>query len=152
MERKWNSPLVFGFLVTIAAFISTYTTFANFALTSDFSWLNLSMFAVGLSLLGAGLKRTFRQPDPVRGKIRGIVASTLGLIAFIGFLGLHFHVSAQLPASDGAPRVWTKAPDFTLSDQNGKPVTLYEILKSPSEGFAADRGTYVLLVFYRGYW
>ena len=37
MERKWNSPIVFGFLVTIAAFISTYTTFANFALTSDFS-------------------------------------------------------------------------------------------------------------------
>jgi len=33
------------------------------------------------------------------------------------------------------------APDFTLSDQDGKPFTL-----------SALRGSRVVLVFYRGYW
>ena len=81
MKRKWNLPIVFGFLVTMGAF-----------------------------------------------------------------------VSAQLPSSDGAPKVWSKAPDFTLPDQNGNPVALSGILKSQSKGFAPERGTHVLLVFYRGYW
>ncbi len=105
-----------------------------------------------VGLLGAGLKRAFRDPGRFRGKIAGIVLGILGLIAFIGFLDFNFYLSAQLPSSDGAPKVWTKAPDFTLPDQSGNPVTLSGILKSQSEGFAPERGTYVLLVFYRGYW
>ncbi len=152
MNRKWNLPIVLGFLVTMGAFVSCYTTFVNFPVTRDFPWLNLMMFAGGLGLLGAGLKRAFRDPGRYRGKIAGILLGILGLIAFIGILDFNFYLSAQLPSSDGAPKVWTKAPDFTLPDQNGNPVTLSGILKSRSEGFAPERGTYVLLVFYRGYW
>ena len=37
--------------------------------------------------------------------------------------------------------VGQQAPDFTLSDQSGKPVSL-----------SAARGQKVVLVFYRGYW
>jgi cytochrome oxidase Cu insertion factor (SCO1/SenC/PrrC family) len=37
--------------------------------------------------------------------------------------------------------VGTPAPDFTLQDATGSPVTL-----------SSFRGTYVVLVFYRGHW
>jgi len=40
-----------------------------------------------------------------------------------------------------APKVGQQAPDFTLVDQNQKPVAL-----------AAARGQKAVLVFYRGYW
>jgi cytochrome oxidase Cu insertion factor (SCO1/SenC/PrrC family) len=56
--------------------------------------------------------------------------------------------STPLPASKGAPAVGTKAPDFTLPDANGSPVTLSRLF-----GPAGSRkGSWVLLVFYRGYW
>jgi peroxiredoxin len=40
-----------------------------------------------------------------------------------------------------SPNVGQQAPDFTLLDQNGKPVSL-----------AAARGQKAVIVFYRGYW
>jgi peroxiredoxin len=40
-----------------------------------------------------------------------------------------------------APKVGQQAPDFTLVDQNRKPVSL-----------AAARAHKAVLVFYRGYW
>jgi cytochrome oxidase Cu insertion factor (SCO1/SenC/PrrC family) len=43
---------------------------------------------------------------------------------------------AQTPAADGK-----RPPDFTLTDQSGKPFHL-----------AAMRGKRLLLAFYRGYW
>ena len=121
MKRKWDLAFVFGILVTMGAFVSYYTTFVNFPVTRDSPWPNLMMFAGGLGLLGAGLKRAFRDPVRYRGKIRGIVLGLLVLIAFIGFLDLNSYLSAQLPSSDGAPKVWSKTPDFTLPDQNGNP-------------------------------
>ena len=73
---------------------------------------------------------------------------------------------AQLPPSMPAPRpapaveekhtpqVGEKAPDFSLPDQYGLPVTLSEQWKAPApgpqEGEIAE--PWVLLVFYRGYW
>jgi len=48
-----------------------------------------------------------------------------------------------VPASVGAPRVGQKTPDFTLLDQNGKPVGLGDLL-SNSNG--------AVLIFYRGFW
>lgn len=54
----------------------------------------------------------------------------------------------QLPASEGAPRVGEKAPDFRLPDANGSPVSLHDLLTG-QEGAEAN---WVLLVFYRGYW
>lgn len=42
----------------------------------------------------------------------------------------------QIPAATGET-----APDFTLKDQDGKPFTLSQ-----------QKGSWVLLYFYRGYW
>jgi peroxiredoxin len=53
-----------------------------------------------------------------------------------------------LPASTGAPAVGEKAPDFTLPDEEGSTVTLSRLYKPDG----SVKGSWVLLVFYRGYW
>ncbi len=55
---------------------------------------------------------------------------------------------AQLPPSKGAPKVGEKAPDFTLPDSTGKQVKLSEFIAAGN----GAKGSWVLLVFYRGYW
>jgi peroxiredoxin len=54
-----------------------------------------------------------------------------------------------LPESKGAPEVGRKAPEFTLTDQNGKNVSLTQLLTEPI-GSTQPKG--VVLIFYRGYW
>lgn len=54
--------------------------------------------------------------------------------------------AAQLPASEGAPKVGEKAPDFTLPDTEGRAVRLYDLLEQEGQP------RWALLVFYRGYW
>ena len=48
---------------------------------------------------------------------------------------------AMTAAAAATPGVGQSAPDFTLSDAKGRPVTL-----------SGARGSKVVLVFYRGYW
>ena len=74
------------------------------------------------------------------------VAAALSVMIFVALLNPSF---AQLPISSGAPYVGQKAPTFTLPDQNGKLVSLVDLLK-PEPGGAKTAG--VVLVFYRGYW
>jgi peroxiredoxin len=52
----------------------------------------------------------------------------------------------SLPASAAAPKVGQKAPDFTLTDSNNKPVTLAQLLTEPINN-KPPKG--VLLIFYR---
>jgi peroxiredoxin len=54
-----------------------------------------------------------------------------------------FYVLRQVPPSTGAPRVGEKAPEFTLLDQNKKPVVLADLLSGSRA---------VVLIFYRGFW
>jgi hypothetical protein len=67
--------------------------------------------------------------------VRGVAVLELGAAAFAL---LAFFVLARLPEA----HVPERAPDFTLPDQDGRPVTLSaELAKGP-----------VLLVFFRGHW
>ncbi|PYK97159.1 MAG: hypothetical protein DME19_17235 [Verrucomicrobia bacterium] len=152
MKRRWNFWLWAGFLLVLAGLLSYVPVFALFPLTRDFPWVNLLLFAGGAVLLLGGLKRAFGQPDLYRGKILGSIMAALS-IAGIGFFmyGL-FYVARQLPDSAAAPRVGQKAPDFTLPDQNDKPLTLAELLASPLAGAATARANGALLIFYRGHW
>ena len=145
MGRRWNWLPLVGFLVSVGAFLSYFFYFAYFPATRDFPWLNLLFFALGLVLLGAGLRRAFGQPERYRGRISGPVFSALSVLLLGLFVFYIFSFSRQLPAAAAAPRLGAPAPDFTLPDKDGQEVKLSALLQG--------QGTrWVLLVFYRGYW
>lgn len=142
MKRRWNWSLWIGFLFALAGFLS-YTFFAQFPVSRDFPWANLLLFAVGGILLVLGLFRAFGKPRVYRGKIFGPILVTLGILMFALFSYVFFYQLRQVPPSTGAPRVGQKAPEFTLSDQDGKDVSL---------GNLVSRSKAVALIFYRGFW
>jgi cytochrome oxidase Cu insertion factor (SCO1/SenC/PrrC family) len=68
-------------------------------------------------------------------------ALAVSLLLLLGGATFNF-VLARIPAAHTTLRVGERAPDFTLPDAAGRPVTL-----------ADYRGRQpVVLVFYRGYW
>src|SRR4051812_3617472 len=119
--KRWNWPLWAGFLAALVALFS-YAFFAQFPITRDFPWVNLLLFAASGVLLAMGLLRAFRHPQLYRGRIIGPVVAVLSLLGFALFAYGTLYVVRQLPSASGAPRVGQKAPDFTLPDQNGKPI------------------------------
>jgi hypothetical protein len=141
MKRKWNWPIWIGFVVAVGGLFS-YEWFAQFPSTRDFPWANLLLFGVGAALLILGLFRAFGRPQLYRGKIFGSMFAAIAIALFVFFSYEIFYVLKQVPLSAQAPRVGEKAPEFTLADQNGKPVSLAELL-SPNG---------VVLIFYRGHW
>ena len=149
--RRLNWPLWVGFLLTLAAFLSYFFIFLWFPFTRDFPWANLVLFLIAAVLLFAGIRRGFAsdRPHPTRAKIVSSIVGFLGFAVIAMFVFTIFIAARWLPASTGAPHVGQRAPDFTLADTTGKPVTLSELLSSPVNG-NPPKG--VLLVFYRGYW
>jgi len=150
MKRRWNVSLWAGFLVVLSAPVTYLSFFVRFPATRDVPWATLLIFAAGLALIARGLGRAYREPLLYRGKIAGAILLTLGVAVF-GLFGFGiFYLARQLPPSHGAPQVGQKAPDFTLPDKDGNPVTLSKLL-APGPG-GTDRANGVLLIFYRGYW
>jgi hypothetical protein len=149
--RRLNWPLWTGLLLTLVAFFSYFTVFLWFPVTRDFPWANLLLFLLAAVLLFIGLRRAFApdQPHPALSKIVGSLVTALGVLVIVSFVFGFFVFARWLPESKGAPQVGQKAPEFTLTDTNGKSVTLGELLSTPING-NAPKG--VLLVFYRGYW
>jgi len=152
MKRRWNLLLWAGFLLVLAGLLSYIPLFALFPVTRDFPWANLLLFIAGGVLLSAGLIRAFRQPELHRGKILGPILATLSVAGVSLFAFGIFYQARQLPSSMAASRVGQKAPDFSLPDQNGKLVTLAELLALPPVRTAGARANGVLLIFYRGHW
>ena len=149
---KLNWPLWAGFLLSFLAVLSYSFIFVWFPVTRDFPWANLLIFAGAAALLFIGIRRAFRgdRPKPTLSKVAGVVLTTLSVVIFGLFIFAFFIFARQLPASHGAPQVGQKAPDFTLSNTDGKPVVLSELLASADEKGRSPKG--VLLIFYRGYW
>ncbi len=150
MKRRWNMTIWIGFLVVLSASFSYLPVFARFPITRDFPWVNLLMFGAGLALIVYGVAQAHREPQSYRGKIAGTILLSLGVALFAFFtLGI-FYFARQLPASNRAPRIGQKAPDFTLPDQDSKVITLSNLLESGTSG--PGGASAVLLIFYRGYW
>jgi hypothetical protein len=143
MKRSWNAFVWTGFGISLFAFLSYFVVFIRWPGTRDVPWVNLLLFFVGGVFLGIGLNRAYHQPERYRGKISGAVLSVLSLLVFGFFCYLNFSLSKDLPSANAALHAGQQAPDFNLSDANGKPVTLSELLKN-------NRA--VVLIFYRGYW
>jgi hypothetical protein len=136
--------------LSVLAFFSYLFFFVNFPSTRDFPWATLLLLAVALVLVVIGLRVAFGT-DTTRGKkIAGSIGAILSVLVAGLFLLTFFVGGKQLPASQGSPKVGQKAPDFRISDSNGKTVALSELLTAPMKNGSAPRG--VLLVFYRGYW
>ena len=156
--KKFNWQIWAGFLLSVFAFLSYPLLFVRFPSTRDFPWANLLLFLVAIVLVLLGVRRAFAsdRTHPIRSKIAGGILATLSLVVLGFFVFTVFIGARMMPASHGAPQVGQQAPDFTLSDTNGRPVALSELLTSPinanarTAGAAAPRG--VLLIFYRGYW
>lgn len=143
MKRTGNWLVWVGFTVIALSCFSYIPVFVRFPETRDFPWVNLLLFAAGAAMLAGGLTRAFGQPERYRGKVSGVVLGALGLGLIAIFCWGMFVFARRVPASPGAPREGTAAPDFTLMDSGGRTVTLSQLRKT-------NRG--VLLVFYRGYW
>jgi hypothetical protein len=143
MRRSWNVPVWAGFGITLIALLSYVPVFVRFPITRDIPWVNLLLFLVGGWLLAVGLKRAFGEPERYRGKVSGVVLASLSLVLCIFFCWGNFVFARRIPSASGAPRTGQPAPDFTLADASGRPVSLAALRK-------ANRA--VLLIFYRGYW
>ncbi len=95
--------------------------------------LYLAAFAVATAIAGAATWRAARWPN--------FVALALS-VALLILGGVFNFVLARIPATVTVLRVGEPAPDFTLPDASGQPVSLA----------AFRERTPVVLVFYRGYW
>jgi len=143
MRRSWNFLIWAGFGFTLVAAISYVPIFARFPATRDVPWVNLLLFLLGGWVLAAGIKRAYGESERYSGKVSGAVLGVLAL-ALVGlFCWGNFVFARRVPSASGAPQPGQTAPDFTLPDATGKPVTLSELRKT-------NRA--VLLIFYRGYW
>jgi hypothetical protein len=153
MKRRWNIPLYAGFALALLTVASYPLVFTRFPVTRDIPWVNWLLFGVALALLGAGLRRAYRQPDLYRGKISGPILTTLSVsIVALFAWGVFWH-SRDIPAAKAAPQVGQKAPDFTLPDIQGRAVTLSNLWgTSPAAPATGHADQWVLLIFYRGYW
>lgn len=150
-RRRWNLSIWAGFLLVVAGFLS-YPFFTHFPATRDVPWVNFVLFAAGLALLVMGLTRAFGRPAIYRGKIFGPILAVLSLLVAGLFGYVVFFELRDLPASSGAPHVGQKAPEFTLTDQDDRPVSLSDLLSSPAADPSTAKPNAVLLIFYRGFW
>jgi hypothetical protein len=150
--KKLNWQIWAGFLLSVFAFMSYPLLFVRFPVTRDFPWANLLLFVVAIVLTLVGVRRAFASDRrrPRLAKIGGSILATLS-VAILGLFVFSIFIFARwMPNAHGAPQVGQKAPDFTLNDTNGNPVTLAELRSSPLNTNTAPKG--VLLIFYRGYW
>lgn len=144
-----NWPIWTGFVLSLVAVFSYPFVFVRWPITREFPWANLILFAIAFVLLFFGLRRAFTPDKTIVSKVFSSLAAVFGVFLLAGLLFLIYVMGSWLPKSAGAPLVGQKAPAFTLTDSNDKPVTLAQLLSEPLNNKPA-RG--VLLIFYRGYW
>jgi hypothetical protein len=147
--KKINWQIWVGSLLSLVAGFSYPFLFVRWPITREFPWANLVLFAIALVLLFLGLRRAFKPDKRIFSKIFSSLAAAFGVFLLAGLLFLIYVMGSWLPRSAGAPQVGQKAPDFTLTDPNNRPVTLAQLLTEPINN-KPPKG--VLLIFYRGYW
>ena len=130
MIRYW--PALLSVLLSLGA-IAGYYAFLRVPAVRNHPALYLVAFAAATVIAGAATWQAARWPNLV----------ALGLSVVLLILGGYFtFVLARVPPTPTVLRVGEPAPDFTLPDATGAPVSLASFRER----------TPVVLVFYRGYW
>ncbi len=156
--RKLNWPIWLGLLLSFFAFFSYPFIFVNWAMTRDFPWANLIIFALAEIFITIGVKRAFAPGRRVLSKIVAAAGALLSGLVLVAFIFVAFVAARQLPPSTNAPQVGQKVPAFTLTDTNSQSVSLADLLSRPIPSDRAEMVSSarppkgVLLIFYRGYW
>jgi cytochrome oxidase Cu insertion factor (SCO1/SenC/PrrC family) len=135
--NRVNWRLTFGFLLCLAAFFSYIYFFSRFPITRDVPWVSLILIAVAVVLLISGARAAQR-------KVAAWIVAGLGFAIAAFFCFGTLVVTRWLPPASAAVQIGQHAPDFTLSDANGKQVALAALEAAAPKA--------VLLIFYRGYW
>jgi hypothetical protein len=149
-NHRMNPAMWLGSLFLFAAILSNGLFFAKVSGQQALPWINLLLGALAGAFCITALLRSQREPELRHGKAAGWTLSILSVL-LLAFSILGFSAARKLPSASAAPQVGQKAPDFTLQDTSGHPVTLAQLLSSPMPGFAEPPKA-VLLIFYRGYW
>ena len=147
--KRLNWQIWTGFVLSLVAAFSYAFVFVRWPITREFPWANFIIFAIAFVLLFFGLRRAFKPDKRIVSRVFSVLAAAFGVFMLAALLFLIYVMGSWLPASTGAPQVGYKAPDFTLTDPNNKPVSLAQLLTEPLNN-RPPKG--VLLIFYRGYW
>jgi cytochrome oxidase Cu insertion factor (SCO1/SenC/PrrC family) len=125
-------PALLSLVIAIGAVVG-YFSLLRVPFIRNHPVLYLVAFALAAAIAVVATARAPRWPNLVA------LALAVVLLALGGYFNF---VMARIPLGPPVLRVGQPAPDFTLPDANGAPVTL-----------ASFRGrTPVVVVFYRGYW
>jgi hypothetical protein len=151
IESRRNWALWLGFLLALGAMLCNAVFFVNLPGKRAIPWLSVVLAVVALIFLARGLQRAFGQPRVYRGKILSSILTLVSLLLVGVTIFAFFHARA-IPASAGAPKIGQKAPDFTLADTSGQPISLAQLFAPAADDSQAIPPKTVLLVFYRGYW
>ena len=114
-------------------------------------WLSLLLAAVALVFLAGGQRAVFRRAQTLRGKIFSSIVTVVALL-LVGVTIFSFVSARALPNATGTPKVGDKAPDFTLADTSGRPISLDQLFEPLAGDPQSAPPKAVLLIFYRGYW
>ncbi|MCP4654516.1 MAG: redoxin domain-containing protein [bacterium] len=136
-----NHAIWLGVLITLFGAFSYFGPLSRFPVLRDFPWINLPLVLVGLLFSSWGLWRAVKPSAIYRGKILGSLGFALSLLLTVVFHWYIFDYSYDVPAPNDAVPIRSAAPDFALTDHDGKSVRLGDY-----------RGKKVVLTFYRGHW
>jgi len=157
IERRGNWAPWLAFLLVLIAIGLNAAFFLRVPGQRVIPGLSLLLAFAALACGMLGIKRAFGQPQAYGGKVSSSIFGVLALLA-CGLLIFGWFQARSLPASARAPHVGEKAPDFILTDTEGRKISLAQLLghgdssgaSSTTTGGAAPKA--VLLIFYRGYW
>jgi hypothetical protein len=154
MMRRLNWPIWIALPLSAVTLISYPLLFVRWPITRDIPWVNLLLLAATLWLVVSGIRRAFAGGRRWIGKIASVVVAATALYTCWTFVDGVLIGARRLPASAGAPQVGQKAPDFTLTDLQGRATSLSDLLSTAnhSSDGGSRRPKAALLIFYRGYW
>lgn len=140
-KKTRNHAIWLGPLVVFGGAVSYFTFFAQYPALRDTPWINLPLVMLGALIACVGVWRAFTKPSIYRGKVLGTISLAFSLL-LAGLFGAYItYISYQLPEPTAVTSQLESAPDFTLNDQEGNPVSLSDF-----------NGKKLIVTFYRGYW